>query len=483
MALPPWTVELLRRGVQDLARQATDPETAAAIKQQASKLVEELPRVARERVDSLLKQAETSTQPLRDAWGQSDLFSSFRTNQASDAGVPVRLINGSGILMHSRGTGIAYAPSVQAAAIPFLSGDASVVTGIRERLCSEIARRFENDSDESPKYAALISPSLLDALASVSQLGRRGGCVFVPRCDSWRRLSTTAAEGGSDDLTLVEAIQRKSQGAVREFGKLDQTGPLDLSEINRALDRSNTVQSSTNRGAHSTSTRTSAIVRFAGTELPSDGLPDLVVKVVVLPLGAFGPLVGASNVPNIQTELDAGADLVVLAGGALCGAPPVGIMIGRCELMSRLNGSGGAPPRSASLAETAMVAAAVVEQNLSSSQAQSNSPVSRLLAVSEENLRDRAERLATQISGSSLAQSVRVTNEPARLTPDATQPGVGNTIASRQVVIKTEQTDELERRLASGNAQVLTTKIGEDVAIDLRWMTPDQQSLVASFLG
>lgn len=474
MALPPWTVELLRRGVQDLARQATDPETTAAIKQQASKLVEELPRVARERVDTLLKQAESSTQPLRDAWAQSDLLAGFTANRASNAGMPVRLINGSGILMHSRGSGIPYSSSVQAAAIPFLSGDVSVVPGIHDRLCSEIALRFENESGESPKYAALVSPSLPDALAAVSKLGRRGGCVFVPRCDSWRPLSTTAVEEANDGLTLVEAIQRRSQGAVREFGKMDQAGPVDLSEINRALQHSGVSE-----GPNSTSKRTAVIVRLAGTELPSGGLPEHVLNVAVIPAGTFVPHAGAMSLPSIEAELEAGADLVVLSGGALCGTPPVGIMVGRCEVMARLNNLGSTQPRFASLHETAMVAAAVVEQT------QASSPVGRLLDVSEENLRDRAERLATQISGASFAQSVRVTNEPARFSCESIELGaeMGHSIPSRQVVVKTDQTNELVTRLASGNVEVLTTQVGEDLAIDLRWMTPDQQSLVASCFG
>lgn len=468
MALPPWTVELLKRGVQDLARQATDPETTAAIKQQASKLVEELPRVARERVDSLLKQAEASSQPLRDAWAQSDVFAGFHTNRTGNAEMPVRLINGSGVLLHSRGSGIPYSSMVQAAAIPFLSGDVSVVHGVGDQLLADIARRFAHKSDDSTKYAALVSPSPADALATISKLGRRGGCLFVPRCDSWRPLSCT--EDGNGGPTLVEAVQRRSQGAVREFGKMDQADPIDLSEILRAIDQGNA-----NRSAHSTNSRTSVIVRMAGTQIPSDGLPDDVLDVVVIAAGTLGPIAGATDLPNVQEELDAGADLVVLAGGALCGTPAVGIMVGRSEVMSQLSRMGGGQSRSASLAETAMVAAAVAEQT------QSSSPVGRLLEVSEENLRDRAERLATQISGSSLAQSVRVANEPACFAPEKILGG--HSVPSRQVVIKTDQTAELAKRLAGGNVQVLSTQIGEDFAIDLRWMTPDQQSVVASCFG
>ena len=46
MALPPWTIELLRRGITDVARKASEPETIEKVKNQATEILQDLPQTA-----------------------------------------------------------------------------------------------------------------------------------------------------------------------------------------------------------------------------------------------------------------------------------------------------------------------------------------------------------------------------------------------------------------------------------------------------
>ena len=54
MALPPWTVELLRRGITDVARKASEPQTLAKIKSQATEILQELPESAARGIDAMM---------------------------------------------------------------------------------------------------------------------------------------------------------------------------------------------------------------------------------------------------------------------------------------------------------------------------------------------------------------------------------------------------------------------------------------------
>ena len=58
MALPPWTIELLRRGINDVARKASEPETIEKIKKQATEILNDLPQTAAKSIDAMMRTAE-----------------------------------------------------------------------------------------------------------------------------------------------------------------------------------------------------------------------------------------------------------------------------------------------------------------------------------------------------------------------------------------------------------------------------------------
>lgn len=460
MALPPWTVELLRRGVQDLARQATDPEVAANLKDQATKLVDELPRVAREKVDSLLKQAETSAQPLKDAWSRSDWSTVFGSASSHSARLPIRLINGSGTLMASMGSGVAFSTAVQAAAIPFMSGDASSTVGVDAALRQQLATSFARRESDSEQVSVFVTNSFDGALAMVGSLCQPGGSLFVPR-----RCAVAMPEVAGDGL-LVDRLRPFARGPIREFGGIDADGSVDCNEIVADL-----------QPRFNGTTRRTAIVHLAGTPITANSLPETCSRVVVIPAGTFfaggGPI---DPTPSVEEELAKGADIVVLAGGVLTGTPRVGIVVGKSAVVARMTQHDRAAWSTAPSSQIAMVAAAAAEQSAGQSNGQSNgqSPAKRLASVSEDNLRDRAERLATQLTAVPSIRSVRVTDLPARVSvaDDVTLP-------SRQVMITTDRSPEaLAGELACGPIGLLTTPLENELSIDLRWITPEQQARI-----
>lgn len=466
MALPPWTVDLLRRGVQDLARQATDPETKAALKEQASKLAEELPRVAREKVEAIWKQAESTTRPLKNAWDRGDFFRGLSWPSRADENVPRRLINASGVLMHPGGSGIALSPSVQAAVIPFVSGEASLLQGIDERYGAQISAAFHStpsgdggDSGSDP-CAAIVMGSLKSAIAVLRPLGHRGGQFYVPRIAAARLLDVA---GNSSECIETFAEVLRQHGSVREFGTIDSSSTLDVSEITR--DPSVPHSSGTKH-------RRSALIRTADIAINAAELPASCVHVVVIQSGTFFDHPNQQSslaTSSIEKELAAGADLVILAGGPLSGTLPIGILVGRTSVIDHLRNQSLVRYGQVPTGQLAMVAAAVRDER------DGRTPVIDLSKVSESNLSDRADRLATQLGAAASVTSVRVGSEPARMNETS-----ATTLPSRQVLIRTpDGAGAMMKELADQQPGILTRTVGDELAIDLRWVSPEQQSVIA----
>lgn len=504
MALPPWTVELLRRGVADLARQVTDHDTAASLKEQASKLVEELPKAARDKVDSLLRQAEARTQPLKDAWQSSPWWGAGPISVT-----PTRVINGTGCLLDPRGSGVGLPAAALAAAIPHLSGEAAPDPDLSARLCDEIAaciHRGRVEGSRAPTTLGAIVTNSLDAsLALVGTLGDCGGCLWVPR--SAAHPMRISAALGSDDRMLVDRLRRFARGRVREFGHASGSEHWPDQQLLRHDDHPAHSRKGRSLASHEERTvrRHNVLVRLPSSKLRQRAAADPWhdwTDVVVVPVGSIFPIPQNDVVANVVDQLGAGADVVILAGGVLSGTPELSLIVGREEAINRLRQRPRFQFVRSPIAMTAMVAATTAAQ------ANGNSPVGQLTAVSEENLNDRAQRLATQLAGCDWVSSTRVTELPASigipanlqnhpLPSDAGSPGASSpasdAIASRQVVLTIEPSRDaksIAQRFASGSTGLLdstevlgTTGLlcsvdGNELSIDLRWISPDQQSQI-----
>jgi len=470
MALPPWTVDLLRRGVQDLARQVTDAESAQAVKEQANKVVEELPRVAREKVSSLLKQAEATTGAWRDVWAAGLAAAGMGEQQQVP---PSPLINGSGVLWTPNGTGVPVSPKVLSAGLVLLSGAVSKTAaassdGPVDSFKHEIAQQLAAECGGTVRVEVMTSFD--GALAQCATLGRRGGLLLVPRCCA-TPLETAPASGRGGGGVLADRLRSTGGASLREVGNAHRCTVDDLRD-----------------GLAESSRRVATVVHldqntcsFSAEELKAAGIR----RVVVLP---YGRLMSAGKshgkIPAVAETLREGADAVILAGGVWTGTPECGLVVGRPELMESL---AAAPRWSLATAPDAflgMVHAAIGLQMVS------GLPIDDLMAASEDNLRDRAERLAMQIAGLEKVASVRVTDDPATAFPASgdsrDSEGIGDPTAvlqlpSRQVSVTLHSlsAQAVADRLATGNPSLLTRVAGEELRIDLRWVNPEQQVAVA----
>gem|GEM_PF-6547825 len=169
----------------------------------------------------------------------------------------------------------------------------------------------------------------------------------------------------------------------------------------------------------------------------------------------------------------AGADAVLIGGGVLTGTPGMGILIGRTEWMKVWNEDPRISMLQAPDAIVAMLNAAALLA------CDNNLPVDRLIAASESNLQDRAERLATQLSGIDGVTSAVVTQD------SATMPLKSGTLPSRQVLVRvnTSSPAVVVERLTKGDTCLLAEPSDDGVAIDLRWVTPDQQARISQLFA
>lgn len=490
MALPPWTVDLLRRGVADLARQATDHDAAAAIKEQASKLVDELPRAAREKVDALLRQADARTQPMKDAW-QSGAW--WRGAPMSLA--PTRVINGTGCLLDHRGSGVGLPAAALASAIAHLSGDAARDPDLPARLCDEIAtsiasRRDHASANQAP-LGAIVTNSFDASLALVTTLGGRGGCLWVPRSSAHPMPAAGTGDVGGD--LLVDRLRRYARGSIREFGHASgsEDWPVEqtLPPLDDPLGRQPKHRPLHEQPQHGRA-RQNVVVR-----LPSSALRDRAeaeprgqwIDTVVLPVGSVFAIDPSNIVANVIGQLDRGADLVVLGGGVLAGTPELGLVVGTDEVIKRLRQCPSFDLVKATTAMTALVATSIAIQ------ADGTGPVGQLLDVSQDNLADRAQRLATQLAGCEWVTATRITEEPAKIgVPPERHACLGtekqngdeqlDSIASRQVVLTIDGATDpsaLAQRLANGSTGLLCRVEDQEIVMDLRWISPEQQTQIS----
>ena len=83
MALPPWTIELLRRGLSDVARRASEPETLEKLKTQATEILQDLPQTAARGIDAVMRSAEAGKKTVQRWWdaARPNYFHSFHNSK------------------------------------------------------------------------------------------------------------------------------------------------------------------------------------------------------------------------------------------------------------------------------------------------------------------------------------------------------------------------------------------------------------------
>lgn len=427
MAMPPWTIELLRRGITDVARKASEPQTLAKIKSQATEILQELPETAARGIDAMMRGAEASKQSVQ-RWSRKQ----------TELAIP--MLNASGILLNEFGTGVPLAPAVTDVGHAFVAGD--VLLG--ESVHAKLARRIAKSIPEGNENAIAITSNFSAALTAFSLLVQETQLV-IHRNHSVRL---------PDGRPLPEAFGMLVP-VIHEVGAVGHVAAGDFDGLDNFC----------------------AILADNGlrpVELLDLGEREF-SQAVVLNVGSVAASSDAS-IPSAESMLSQGADFVILRGGGFGGGPECGIIVGRRDGIAAIEASSAWPTLAASDAVQAMMAVALEVAG----DASEMTPLKMLLETSEDNLRGRAERLATRLSGSDSIASCQVTAEEARLTSEGRW-----RFPSRQVRLRhaNHTVSDWAVRLSEELPAVIAGIDGDDLKIDLRWIAAADDGKLAEAIG
>ncbi len=182
------------------------------------------------------------------------------------------------------------------------------------------------------------------------------------------------------------------------------------------------------------------------------------------PLDPFEPAAGVS--------VDAGADICCFSGDKLLGGPQAGIIVGRTNLMERIRRH----PLMRALRVDKMTYAALEATLLqyATGRAASSVPVQRMLRMTRDEIRDRAERLAAGL--------VEMEGWRADLVDGVSAVGGGSASGAELPtwLVAIEQAgvtpDALEARLRGLTPPVIARIEDDRVVLDLRTVFPAQDS-------
>ncbi|MGI9470307.1 MAG: hypothetical protein ACR2NZ_02165 [Rubripirellula sp.] len=426
MALPPWTIELLRRGLNDVARKASEPETLEKIKTQATEILQDLPQTAAKGIDAVMRSAEAGKKSV-ERWSRKH------------TALAVPILNGSGVLMNEFGSGVPISPQVSEIGRELMLGDTLSGSLMAERLDKRL-RRLMPAGD----HAIAVTSNFSSAMTALALLVEERQLV-VHRSHAVRLPNGHALPDSFGMLLPV----------IQEVGGRDGVAASDFAGLDAFC----------------------AIMADGGEE-PLE-LLDLsgqdAFQAVVLPIATLASST-QEQIPSAEAMLTAGADFVIMPGNGVLGGPECGILIGREREIERIKSSSVWPTLAANDAVRGMLA---VTLEVAAANAD-HIPVGALLSTSEENLRGRAERLATRLSGSEQIRSVQVTAEDARLNPKGRW-----RLPSRQLQLKhaTLSSEDWQAQLLEEMPAIAATVLDEMLRVDLRWISAADDSKLAEVLG
>ncbi len=427
MAIPPWTIELLRRGLSDVARKASEPKTLEKIKTQATEILHDLPETAARGIDAVMRQAEAGKKSVQ-RWSRKH------------TALAIPVLNASGVLMIDEGTGVPLAEQALEVGRELMVGDTVRGPAMEERLSKRLQRLLPVGGD----YAIAITSSFPSALTALSLLVQQRQLV-VHRSHAVRL---------PDGLPLPDAFGMLVP-VIQEVGSV---GGIKASDFD-GLESFCVIMADGGE-------RDVELLDFAGRDA---------MQAVVLPVATLAAS-SHEQIPSAEALLTAGADFVIMPGDGVCGGPACGILIGRAAEIRRIKESSAWPGLAASDAIQAMIAVTLEITASRSDQI----PVRALLSTSEDNIRGRSERLATRLSGSESIASCQVTADDARLTTDGRW-----RFPSRQVRLrhKTMSAEDWATDLHEELPAVFATVDGDDLRVDLRWIAAADDGKLAETLG
>ncbi len=189
---------------------------------------------------------------------------------------------------------------------------------------------------------------------------------------------------------------------------------------------------------------------------------------------------GLIEEPLVPQCVAAGADLMLFSGDKLVGGPQSGIVVGRRDLVAKIEKH---PLARALRVNSPTLAALVATLRLyrEPEKALREIPLLALLGTSLENLQNRAARLAPQIEAASVVKTTEVLDDAAYLAGDAVP---CRRLATATIAVEPEglSADRLAGLLRAGKTPVVAVVREDRLVIDLRSVLPRQDiQLVEAF--
>ncbi len=170
--------------------------------------------------------------------------------------------------------------------------------------------------------------------------------------------------------------------------------------------------------------------------------------------------------PLAQDSLAAGANLISFSGDKLLGGPQAGIIAGDAELVARVRRN----PLFRALRQDKLFYRAMEETLRKIVMGRLDEiPAMRMIRMSAEEIRERAEGLAAQIPGAVVEAGESVIGGGS--TPDITLP-------TWVIAVKAD-----EKKLRSHNPPIVARVVDDRVLIDLRTVLPEEEAVLVQCLG
>ncbi len=449
MAIPPWAIDVLRRGVGGVMDRMP-PEKMEMLKEKASNLLAELPQTAARGVDSVMRTMKSSRDHLH-RWAKRH------------TALVTPIVNGTGCLTEERIAGVPVGHDCLELLSEVWLSAAGRSTAADTRLAHRIARSLPGGGQ-----AMLVAHSLDAALAAISGAAD-GVSIYVHRHQSFR------LAGGLPIPDAIKAAGSDVASRVQEIGAADRVVSEDLQTIQTSAG-SPAILVAVDRGQPQ--------ARWFDSPADASSLP--AVRVCLLlhakwtnasqdsaSLGEIEP-----PLPSVQQALADGADLVVIPGDGVLGGPRCGVLVGNATVIERIRHSA----RWTLLRADIGVQAAMVSVLNAWTDSQFESiPVVTMLQTSAANLQSRGQRLMTRLMAEPLIAEVALTNHSAQLCPQSPYrlPSVQLRMRHRDL-----SAASWAEKLAN-EVPALLVKVDDQAALlDLRWIQPvDDVALVAALIG
>lgn len=446
MAIPPWAVDVLRRGMGNVIDKVP-PDAIEQLKKRAGDLFAELPQTAAKGVDSVMRGAKAGRDSLQ-RWSRRHVA------------LVTPVVNGSGCLADPRIAGVPIGTDAIEVAVEAFQSGALTSSTAKDRLNKRLNRCVG-----SGEIGVLITSTVDGACLAIAN-ANRGVPIYFHRSQSQRLPS------GSPVPDAFGAGTADPGSRIHEVGSVDQ---VEASDVRGIGDRAILVGVENGGGGGVW------FKSFHDSRSPSADL----TRILLLPAASLNaePASGSGQavsppLPSVTETLKSFADLIVTPGEGALGGPRCGVIIGNQKRLDAIASSAVWPAVAADVAVQA--AMTVTLESLSTGNIEAV-PVLAMLATSEDNLRSRAERLATRIAAEPIIRSCQITAKPATLSPAGKW-----SLPSRQLKLAHRDLSPKDwaEKLAGDVPAVIVSVEDDSILVDLRWIQPvDDVAMVSTLVG